>query len=108
MQQDLNGILALDVGERRVGVARANTIARIANPLITLDNNDELFEKILMLVRENQVGTVVVGLPRGLEGQETAQTRYALEFADRLGREVQLPIMMQDEAVTSVAAEEIL
>lgn len=103
-----DAILALDVGEVRVGVALANPIARIASPLTTLQNNEQLIDGINKLVQENQVGTVVVGLPRGLEGQETAQTEKIRQFNAELQEKTGLTTVLQDEAVTSVLAEDHL
>lgn len=108
MQQTAGVILSLDVGDRRVGVAVANPIARMASPLTTLQNDEKLIDNILTLVREHQATTVVIGLPRGLEGQETAQTEKVRAWADEFKKQAQLNVELQDEAVTSVKAEELL
>ncbi len=100
-----SNILSLDVGERRVGVAMANTVARFANPLTTLSNTDDILQDIAKLVREHDVDTVVVGLPRNLSGDDTAQTQYARQFADKI---TGVTIVFQDEALTSVKAEDEL
>ncbi len=101
-------ILALDVGERKIGVARANPIARIAEPLTTLTNTPEFFSQLQALISEHEVTELVVGLPRGLEGQETAQTAYVRSFVDELGSTLRIPVHFQDEALTSVNAKQIL
>lgn len=103
-----DAILALDVGEVRVGVALANPVARMASPLTTLQNNDQLTSDILKLAQENQVGTVVIGLPRGLEGQETAQTQKIRQFSEAFEAATGFRTILQDEAVTSVVAEQKL
>jgi putative Holliday junction resolvase len=59
-------------------------------------------------VTEQGAVGLVIGLPRGLDGQETAQTRAVREFAEQLKPAVQLPYYWQDEAVTSRQAEEEL
>mgnify|MGYP006375151227 FL=1 len=68
-------ILGLDLGLKRTGVARINLIAKIAEPLsaIQMDNTD-LVSKVQELITEHNACAVVVGLPRGLDGQETEQT----------------------------------
>jgi putative Holliday junction resolvase len=101
-------ILALDVGQRRIGVALANSIARMASPLTTLINDEDLFDKLKELIEENHVDTVVIGLPRGLEGQETAQTTYVREFSKTFQDKLKIDYVFQDEAVTSVIAEQEL
>lgn len=98
-------ILALDVGGQRIGVARANTIARIASPLVTLIHDASIFDEILSLIKSEDVGALVVGLPRGLEGQETAQTQTIRDFVAELQAKTDLPVYFQDEALTSQKAE---
>lgn len=100
-----NTILALDVGEKRIGVAEANAVARIAHPLTTLQRNPESVQEILDLIREQDAAVLVVGLPRGMSGQETAQTVVVRAFGDEIAAECPVPIHWQDEAVTSHKAE---
>jgi putative holliday junction resolvase len=100
-----SNILSLDVGERRVGVAIANVIARLPRPLTTLDNTDDIWGQIKALVTEHDVETVVVGLPRNLSGDDTAQTRYVRTFAENLS---EYTVVFQDEALTSQKAEKEL
>lgn len=100
----LNQILALDVGSKRIGVAIANTMARIARPLTTIDAESDVDQQLQQIVQIEAVAAFVVGLPRGLDGQETAQTASVRQFADRL-QHFDLPIHFQDEAVTSRKAE---
>lgn len=102
-------ILALDVGERKIGVARAHTIAKIAEPLTTLPNDELFAQKLTSLITEHNAKKVIVGLPRDINGNETAQTRYARKFAEELGSSLKdVTIVLQDEAVTSIKAEGIL
>ncbi len=103
----ISSILALDVGEKRIGVAVANSIARLAVPLLTLDNNDQVVDVIDGLVKEHNASCIVVGNPRDMQGNATAQTTFSHAFADSLQR-IGLPIVFQDESLTSVHAEEQL
>lgn len=100
-----NTILALDVGEKRIGVAEANVVARIAHPLTTLSRSEESVQEILDLIREHEAAALVIGLPRGMNGQETAQTAAVQAFGEEIGVECPVPIYWQDEAVTSHKAE---
>ncbi|HEY1835905.1 MAG TPA: Holliday junction resolvase RuvX [Candidatus Saccharimonadales bacterium] len=97
--------LALDVGERRIGVALADAGVRFAQPLTTLETSTDILAQIQKLIDEHRVATVVVGLPRGLDGQETAQTRAVKTFVENLKQHTEVPIVWQDEALTSVKAE---
>jgi putative Holliday junction resolvase len=103
-----SSILALDVGGKRIGVALANAVARIASPLTTLQNSDSMIDELQKLLRHHDVAVVVLGLPRGLDGQHTAQTETVEQFAEMLKMHIDLPLYWQDEAVTSRKAEEEL
>jgi putative Holliday junction resolvase len=103
-----SSIIALDVGEKRIGVAVANIVARIPRPLITLDHTPEIIEKLLRLLDEQQAMAVVVGWPRSLAGNHTRQTRTTEAFVARLSARVTVPVHQQDEALTSVNAEQEL
>lgn len=105
-----NNFIALDVGERRIGVAIASADARIAQPLRVIDMDKFAVGHIKELCDTYQAGTLVVGLPRGLEGQETAQTAYVRDFVQLLQAGVPggLTLVLQDEAATSVQAREQL
>jgi len=98
-------ILALDVGERRIGVARATTMARLASPLVTIERGPHTMDDIRKLVSDEGAATLVVGLPRGLNGQSTEQTRTVQAFGDELAAALSMPVHWQDEAVTSRQAE---
>jgi len=100
-----NTILSLDVGEKRVGVAMASLIARLPSPLVTLERNDQFFQALKDLIAAEDAGMLVIGLPRGLSGQETGQTQAIHAFIAELKEHVDLAIHLQDEAVTSAQAE---
>lgn len=108
MQQPHNSsILALDVGEKRIGVALASAAARLAQPLTTLANDEQFLKRLTEIIEQEEVDTLVVGLPRGLDGQSTDQTHYVEVFAEKLSA-TGLTWHFQDEAVTSAHAEEEL
>lgn len=98
-------LLGLDVGSRRIGVAVARADVRIAQPLCTLDAVDAPLERIASLADEHQAGLIVVGWPRGLDGQTTDQTRTVEAFVTELKAKLSLPVELQDEALTSQKAE---
>jgi len=103
-----NSIIALDVGEVRVGVAVANLIARIPRPLVTLQRGADFMNFLHDVIEAEQPAAVVVGLPRGMQGQSTAQTEATEAFVQELKSQLQLPIYFQDETLTSVQAEQEL
>ncbi|MFI5271219.1 MAG: Holliday junction resolvase RuvX [Candidatus Saccharimonadales bacterium] len=102
-------VLALDVGSKRVGVAVASMLAQIPHPLVTLTASGEvLIAELKQIVKEENVERFVIGLPRGLNGQETGQTKDTRDFKDFLSSHFTLPIDFQDEALTSKKAEQEL
>lgn len=103
-----NNLLGLDVGEKRVGVAIVADGLSVPRSLPTLANDDNLFAELGNIISNRAIDRVVVGLPRNLRGEETAQTAYVRSFSDKLAASTSLPITFQDEALTSVMAEDSL
>jgi len=100
-------VIGLDIGDARIGVARINMIAKIAEPLDPIIvKSVEPFSAIMAVVKEYSASCVVLGLPRGLDGQETAQTQSVRSFALKLKEKVNVPVYMIDEAGTSKEAKE--
>lgn len=101
-------ILALDVGAVRIGVARANLIARIAEPLKTIPNDETVTHTIAALIEDEKAATVVVGLPQNQQYQDTEQTTFVRDFVAHLEKSVAADFVFQDEAGSSQRAESIL
>ncbi len=93
--------LALDVGERRIGVAKSQPGMRLVTPLVTLENNQTVFQEVAALSLKEQATAVVVGLPRNLTGDDTPQTALVRQFVDELKATLSVPVHFQDEALTS-------
>lgn len=99
-------ILALDVGTKRIGVARADTDTRIAIPQCTINVDGSEFDQIARLSRVYKTTLFVIGLPRNSKGEETAQSGYCRTFAKKLKSKLKdVKIAFQDESLTSVEAE---
>ena len=102
-------ILALDVGEKRIGVAKADSGTRIAVPggFIHVDGTE--WQEIIKISHLNSTNLFVLGLPRSNDGNETAQSLYVRNFAKTLVEKLpEAKIRFQDESLTSVLAEERL
>jgi putative Holliday junction resolvase len=97
--------LGLDVGTRRIGVAVAREDIRIPSPLTTLENNDDIMAQLQKIVQEQSAQKLVVGLPRGMDGQDTEQTKLTEAFVRELQAQIAVPVVLQDEALTSQKAE---
>lgn len=104
----IQGLLALDVGEKRVGVAMTNTFTRLPSPLATLLRDDNFWKKLENVIDENDVNIIIVGLPRNLRGDETKQTIQTRTFIKEIKSKFKVNVIEQDEALTSVNAEKEL
>jgi len=103
--------MALDPGSRRIGIAVSNDEGTIAVPLRTLDvprRGGFPLEALRDLVTEREVGGIVVGLPRRLDGSHGPEAESAEQLAQRLRDELGLPVELWDERLTSVEAERLL
>jgi putative Holliday junction resolvase len=103
-------VLALDLGERRIGLAISDPDARVAVPLETLERRDEAADlrALADLVEREGVHMVVVGLPLSLDGSVGQQAARTQAFAGRLAQAVSRPLEMWDERLSTVAAERSL
>lgn len=102
-------ILALDVGEKRIGIARADSNTRIAVPIGFINVDGSEWQEIARIANLNNTNFFVLGLPRSNEGNETAQSVYVRQFAKTLVEKLPgAKIRFQDESLTSVVAEERL
>lgn len=101
-------ILALDVGEKRIGMATGDTAMKIPRILPTLSNDDNFSNQLADIVTYEGIDAIVVGYPRNLAGETTAQTEVVEQFIASLQTAVSVPIYTQDESLTSIKAEERL
>ncbi len=100
--------LALDIGEKRIGVALADSQVRIPIAIETIAMNDETFRAdIARLVTAHDIDTIVIGYPRNQSGEATAQTAYVEAKAAEL-KDIDAKVEFQDESLTSVIAQQRL
>jgi len=102
--------LGLDVGDRRIGVALSDETATLASALTTLVRTDAGRDAAAVagLAREHRAAAVVVGLPLNMDGTRGPQAAKVLAFAEGLRRLLRVPVVMRDERLTTVEAEERL
>ena len=104
-------ILALDVGDRRIGVALSDPTGLLATPLTAVDRLDARpseFDEILRLAQENEVESIVVGMPVTLSGRLGRQARQVRDFISELSDRTDLPIETVDERYSTVQAQRML
>jgi putative Holliday junction resolvase len=108
MQQS-SRILGLDIGDRRVGIAITDALG-VAQPLLTLGRTHlrKELKDLGRLIRKHGVTTIVAGDPVYASGDISPQAKKAQAFAQAVADEFQMPVHLQQETLTSAAAEELL
>lgn len=99
-------LLALDVGEKRIGMAMADTAVRIAVPFGWLEHTETILADLAEVLLRHEIDVIVVGYPRNQSGESTKQTAYVEEFVKTIAElDIDAEIVYQDESLTSVQAE---
>jgi putative Holliday junction resolvase len=109
-------ILGIDYGQRRIGLALSDATGLLARPWKTIERQGSAERVAAAIAREVEalqaeddgLDAVVVGLPRRLSGEAHDQTRAVEALAARLRPAVNVPVMLQDERLTSLEAEQVL
>ncbi len=100
--------LGIDFGDARVGVAVSDELGMLAHPVETITVKDtDPVARVAQIVAEKSIGTVVVGLPRNMDGSSGASAEKAKAFGEKL-RERGCTVRMWDERLTTVAAQKAL
>ncbi len=102
--------MGLDVGDRKIGVALSDPSEILASPLKTIIrvSDDAAIEEILSLVKKNAICRIIVGLPYSLNGAIGPQAEKVLLFTRQIAQATDVDIIMQDERLTSVSANQKL
>lgn len=103
-------MLALDIGDKRIGVAVSDPMGVLARALTVIERHgsEADFQAILRLAEENRVGRIIVGLPRLMDGRSGAQAEKTRAFAEKLARLAPVPVETFDERLSSSIAEGLL
>lgn len=103
-------IMGIDYGDARTGVAISDLLCTLVGSatVVPSRNTEKAITDIVRLAQENQVGEIVVGLPKNMDGTEGVRAELCREFADKLAQATGLPVSMWDERRTTVEAHNIL
>ena len=103
-------IMGIDYGDARTGVAMSDLMCTLvgSTAVVPSRNTEKAIADIVRMAKENEVGRIVVGLPRNMDGTEGARAELCREFAQKLGDATGLEIVMWDERRTTVEAHNIL
>ena len=102
--------LALDLGDKRIGVAISDTLGMIARPLSVIIRTSRVadFEAYAALVAEHRVDELVVGLPISMDGTEGRQAEWVRDYSADLATALDLPLHLWDERLTTEEAVDIM
>jgi len=107
----MSRIMAIDWGERRVGIALSDESRTIASPHSVLKRSHSLrkdMEKISSLIEENDVGMVVVGIPRQMNGTQGLAAERIMEVVLKFQEELGVPVKTWDERLSTAEAQKVL
>lgn len=103
-------VLALDVGKKKIGVAISDILGISANPsgFINASNTKKALEKVGEFIKENDIGTVVVGLPKNMDGTIGPQAEHCISFGEQVADLYSIEVVWQDERLSTREAERML
>jgi len=103
-------ILALDLGKKRIGLAISDPLGITAQGLPNIERTTKRADlaKLDEIIRQREVGLILLGNPIGMRGAEGRQSGWVREFADAIGKHTGLAVKLWDERLTSVEAGRVL
>ncbi|MDA5094348.1 Holliday junction resolvase RuvX [Aliiroseovarius sp. KMU-50] len=106
----MTALAGLDLGTKTIGVAVSDSFRQVATPLETIKRKKFTLDagRILEITKERQLGGIVLGLPRNMDGTEGPRCQSTRAFARNLAKLTELPISFWDERLSTVAAEKAL
>lgn len=105
----MNRALGLDTGDARIGLALSDELRMLAHPLQTVSAGKAALAQITEVIQQKSVDTVVVGLPKNMDGTKGAAAQKAEAFAGELQKRVpKVKIILWDERMTTLAAQRAL
>ena len=102
--------MALDVGNKRIGVALSDELQILAQPLYTIHRKgiERDIEEIVKIINDNNVEEVIVGLPKNMDGTTGFQGEKTIKFAEVLRQSTDRTLIMWDERMTTISARRIM
>jgi len=103
-------VLGIDVGEKRYGISISDALKITAQNLKTIEYRDKksLFVELKNIINSENVGEVVIGLPLNMNGTHGDAAKKAIGFADELKAQIDIPIVMWDERLSTKQAERMM
>ena len=101
-------VLGIDYGDTRIGIAVAEIEIGIAHPHSVIESDNKAVGEIANIIREESIKTIIIGLPKNMNGTEGNQAATTRLFAEKLSATPGIEIVFQDERLSSKQAEDIL
>jgi putative holliday junction resolvase len=101
----MNRVIALDYGEKRIGVALSDPLGLTAQAQPYLANDENFWINLAALIDEKSVSSILLGLPSNRHGEDTKKTTEVRAFSTELETKTKLPVTFQDERYSTVAVE---
>ncbi len=103
-------ILGLDIGDKRIGVAVSDEGGSIAGPLTIIGRTDDskVIGEIIDIIRQNEIGIIIAGLPVTMRGEIGHQAEKIIAFIDELKSRTEIPVEYRDESLTTLEARRLM
>ena len=101
-------VIALDVGEKRIGVAVSDPLGKTAQPLETITRDEHFAERLLKLITELGAKRLVVGLPLSMDGTESSHAGAVRRFVEEIEGSLNIPVTFVDERLSSREANSLV
>ena len=102
--------MALDIGDRWLGVAISDPLQIIASPhsCIKCEDDKEIIKTVCKLVDSLEIALLVAGIPRSMDGSTGPQASKVIQLVKKISRKVKVPVVFQDERLTTTQAQAIM
>ncbi len=104
-------LLGLDLGSRTLGIAVSDQTGTIASNVKTIRHNEDydyLVGEVCDLVREYEIGTIVLGFPKNMNGSIGPKGELSIDFKEKLENVLSIPVVLQDERLSTKSATDML
>jgi len=103
-------ILAIDYGDKRIGLAISDALKITSQPLKTIQNQDDIqvLEEIQAIIEKYNISLIVLGLPLNMDGSEGFRVEATKDFKKVLEKEFAIPIVLEDERLSTAEVEKVL
>lgn len=104
--------LGLDLGSKTLGLAISDSTETIATTLKTLyfkeEDYDSLLEPLQEIIKENNINKIILGFPKNMDNSIGTRAEVTLNFKEKLEKELQIEVILEDERLTSVISNQVL